>query len=294
MTTFSGTISTGNDSDLYTVLDGALTGVGLSLVDTVVISTRTHKVYKNPAANNSLGVDWYLDIGYPTTGQAGITIRPFEFYDPATHLGYRGPVVPATFTPESTYYSRYGATGSALETNWLTSSTNFQIITSAASYGYRLSVTKDRIAGMTSNSPTTLIYAGLIDLSTASSAAAGASAFPLVCISGSTVYQTRWPKCTVNLSSSSGSSVSALPTSTPFPSGDTTTLPAYTRVVPVTISGSATTEGVGVEGFLKDVHTLSCAASVAHGDTFTENSGADTFWIAANNAAGAKYAVKQV
>lgn len=293
MTFVSGTITTGVDADLYNVIATALASNGLILVDTQVISTRTHRVWKNPASNNSLGKDWYYDISYPTSGQAGITIHPFEDYDAVNHLGIRGCVPIATYTPETTYYSRYGATGYALETNWIPS-TSYQITTSASSYGYRLSITPDRIIGTTTAANTALIYAGLIDLSNACAAAAGASAFPIICLSGTTVNQTRYPKANSFIQSGQQSVLNPPTTNDPaFPSGNFTTLSPSLRNISVQPSGSAaSSQPAGWDGFLKDVYSLRVDNTVNQGDTFTY--GSDTYYIAGNLTAQANaYVIKQ-
>lgn len=176
----TGSLTDANSSlALYNVLAGLLTTAGYTLVDTVVISTRTHKVWLSAAANNSMNLDWYLDVAYTTTGVGPVHLTPFEYFDPATDLGYRGAYGGTSSTIEGTYYSRYGATGYALETNWFGAQTGVGISTSAA-FSYWLSVTGDRVIGLSSQAPTLLRYTGFYEPSARFSVSAGASNYPLI------------------------------------------------------------------------------------------------------------------
>jgi hypothetical protein len=177
-------------ADLYTAMASALTSAGFTLADTQVISTRTHKVWKSAAANNSQGLDWYLDVAYTTTGAGSVWLGAFENY--SSPNGIRGPynITSDTTTPDATTYSRYGATGSALETNWNHISSNIaQIQTTTSAYAYFISITGDRVIAMTSVAPTTLNYCGLFDMYTPWANKIGAAAYPLI-------------TCTVNTPSS--------------------------------------------------------------------------------------------
>lgn len=174
----TGSLTDANSSlALYNVMAGLLTTAGYTLVDTVVISTRTHKVWKSAAANNSMNLDWYLDVAYTTTGVGPMHLTPFEFFDPATDLGYRGAYAALDATIEATYGSRYGATGYALETNWFTVGTG---IATSASFGYWLSVTGDRVIGLSSLAPTLIRYSGFYTPKPEYATLAGAKLFPLV------------------------------------------------------------------------------------------------------------------
>lgn len=187
MTYITGTLTSANPAaDLYTQqIAPALTAAGFTLVDTVVIGTRTHTVWKSAAASNSQNLDWYLDVLYTTTGSGSIWMNCFEMYDPATHLGYRGGYnVSGTFAIETAFFSRYGATGYALETNWYTitainggySNNGFTLSTSA--FSYWISITTDRVIGMTSMK-TDLVSCGFYVPSADFLARAGSASFPL-------------------------------------------------------------------------------------------------------------------
>lgn len=298
MTYYTGTISTGQDVDMYNALATALTAQGLALVDTVVISTRTHKVWKNAAANNSAGVDWYYDIGYSTSGFAGITIRPFEGYDAVGHNGIRGIYNAANFIPESTYYTKFGATSSPLETSWLASNTAYQITTQSASYAYYLSITPDCISGFMSTT-TRPVYAGLMTLSAGQVAAQGASALPLVCAdhSGNTgLYQTRYPKVTTTVNLFGPTLTTPRSSNGPQFPGNTAGLQSSApEIYPVEVASVGTTAGTNNQpyrGILKNLYSMTVDATVGRGDTITDASG--TYTINGQSISGSAWMVKQV
>ena len=178
----TGTVSDANSSlALYTVLADLLTAAGYTLVDTVVISTRTHKVWKSAAANNSMNLDWYLDAAYTTTGVGPLHLTPFEFFDPATDLGYRGPYNVADPIVDATYSSRYGNTGYALETNWFSSASgSYGTATTSTTFVYWISVTGDRVIALSSTQPDIVQYAGFYAPAPLYASAAGAKLFPLI------------------------------------------------------------------------------------------------------------------
>jgi hypothetical protein len=290
MTYINGTINTGQDADLYNAMATALATNGYSLVDTQVISTRTHKVWKNPAANNSSGQDWFLDIAYSTTGQAGLYIHPFEAYDAVNHLGIRGVITGGTsFTPESTYYSRYGTTGFALETNWLQTSDGIQLPTSASSYGYMLSIDTERISGFTTASTSAICYVGLITLSLRSATAAGTAALPLVVNTTAGYRQTRHPKRTTAGVPTFGFLTSFATNTVQFPSGDFNSMAACAEPVRVAPNSVTGTSIAAYAGTLKGVVALNVDASVNRGDEITI--GADTYVINGTLTAGIAYCV---
>lgn len=177
----TGSITDANSSlALYTALASLLTTAGYTLVDTVVISTRTHKVWKSAAANNSMNLDWYLDVAYTTTGVGPLHLTPFEYFDPATDLGYRGAYNGNDTTIEGTYHSRYGATGYALESNWSGANSGAGVLTAAATFAFWFSVTGDRVIALSSLAPSFVRYAGFYDMHPNYAAAVGAKAFPLI------------------------------------------------------------------------------------------------------------------
>jgi hypothetical protein len=173
---------------LYALMDPALTAAGFTFVDTVVISTRTHKVWKSAAASNAANLDWYLDIGYPTTGAGNMTVQCFEYFDPATDLGYRGLYAgSSSLVIDATTSSRYGATGSALETNWIgaTTFTTYATPIPATAFNYYISMTTNRLIMLLDNGATyphshAVTYVGLYTPDSLYAAKAGASIYPLV------------------------------------------------------------------------------------------------------------------
>lgn len=184
MTFISGTITDANPGPaLYAVLAPALTSAGWTLVDTVVISTRTHKVWKSAAASNPANLDWYLDIAYTTTGVGVFTGTVWEFYDPTLDFGYRGPtVVNGTAVPDATTGSRYGSAGNTLENAaWgpvgaSGQGDNLPI----TAFAYWFSVTTTRVMMLNSIGPANIKYWGLYEPNALYATKAGAALFPLV------------------------------------------------------------------------------------------------------------------
>jgi hypothetical protein len=185
MTFINDTISSANPGPaLYTAIETAMLAGGWTLEDTVVIGSTTHKILKSAAAGNTYGLDWYLDINYPTTGTTGgMRFAPFEGYNAGTDQGTRGPFGHVSVgTIDATTYSRFGATASALETNWMNGSTATGVSAALATtpFGYYVSVTRNRIVMLTTSEPTKLFYTGFFTPSAAHVAHAGAALFPLV------------------------------------------------------------------------------------------------------------------
>ncbi len=185
MTFITSTITSANPAaDLYTALASALSGEGYQLVDTVVISTRTHKVWKCPAANNSAGVDFYLDVAYQTSGTGYLQVMPFEDYNATTHLAFRGAVATSATTLDAPTGSFHGATGYALESapGGITAATANVLRGGSlpvTSFGYWISVTPDRVIMLTSVDATHINYVGLYTPSTEYAAAAAGGLVPL-------------------------------------------------------------------------------------------------------------------
>lgn len=188
MTYISGTITNSDPGvALYALVDTAALAAGYTLVDTVVIGARTHKVYKSAAANNLAGKDWYLDVAYTTVGAGHLWFTPFEDYVAATDLALRGPINLNGFgtgaTPEATYWSKTGATGYALESaQWdiAAGNTRNQVNLTATAFGYWISITTNRVIAMTSNAATKPMYVGLFKPHSLYTATVGADLFPLV------------------------------------------------------------------------------------------------------------------
>jgi hypothetical protein len=301
MTYITGTVgaSANPGADLYALLAPALTSAGYTLVDTVVISTRTHKVWKCAAANNSQTLDWYLDVAYPTSGAGNMTLLPMEFYDPATHLAYRFVYGQSTATLETTFYSRFGASGFALEdtTNWPVNASNVVVLafnTSTAAFGYWISVTGDRVAALSSVLPGTILYVGMCTAHPLHVAAVGASAYPLLALAMDTtvgnalwtstagsvntpMLMTRAPKLTT-IPSSWGSLWGAMPAvgtqiTVPGPASTFTQAMGVRVVCPIWVMFRS---GYGVVGTLIGVTYATSSTSITRGDTVTI--GADT-WV---------------
>lgn len=180
MTYIANSLTSANPAaDLYTAMASAFTAAGFTLVDTQVISTRTHKVWKSAAGSNSQGLDWYLDVAYTTTGAGSVWLGAFEGY--SSPNGLRGPYNANDSNPdETTYYTRFGATGSALETNWTHITNNIaQIATTTTAFAYWISITTDRVIAMTSTAPTSLAFCGFYEPYTPYANKAGALLHPL-------------------------------------------------------------------------------------------------------------------
>jgi hypothetical protein len=168
---------------VYTALATKLLALGWTLEDTVVIGARTHKVLKSAAAGNTYALDWYLDISYPTTGVAtGLMLAPFEGYTAASDVATRGPYTASNTTIDGTTYSRFGATTSALETNWANTGSYSGLDTplSTSAFVINASVTRDRVILLSSTEPTDVGYCGFFTPTAAHAAHAGAALFPLV------------------------------------------------------------------------------------------------------------------
>lgn len=294
-------------SVMYSELEPALITAGYTLEDTVVISTRTHKVWKNPAANNPKGQDWYIDVAYTTTGTGTFGMYVMEGYDAASNLAYRMAMGWQYYTSASTLsaannYAPYGATGYSLEASqWYVragaasdnSTTNRDVSLPASSFGYWISVTPQRIAMLFSVAPSMLYYNGLYEPSAEQTLNAGASAFPLVSamINGGEapnygmLAMTRFPKIVGSIRYEAlASNVAQLMTifnSPTVPSGDTTVSRKFAIRVPLT--SGATQRGFW--GYLIDVAAVWTDAIVTRGDTLTDDTSATWVLTArANNA----------
>jgi len=292
MSYITGTLTTATPAgDLYTLIAAELTATGWTLHDTVVIGGRTHRVWKSAAAGNVAGLDWYLDVAIATGNTGHIWLLPFEFFDSATDLGYRGPsYVTSSITLDATTFSRYGATGYALETNWapVAGHTGFNKITTATtSFGYWISITRNRVIALTSLIPSSVFYVGLYESYAPSAAFAGAANFPLIIAtvgpdansstSGGTAaaIMTRYPR----ISSATGGTsdmVLTLNGSLNFDEMRTGAVPAGAtpitgrfEAIPVTLVPIATSPYFGTWGQLYDIAFIAAQATVVRGDTMT-------------------------
>lgn len=317
MTVLQGTINNANPGPtLYAIIETAALALGFTLDDTVVIGGNTHKVLKSAAAGNTQGLDWFLDINYPTTGiVGGMRFCPFEAYVAATDLGYRGAFGHVNInTLDPTTYSRYGATGSALETNWLNTAahTAMSSTLSATAFDYKISITRDRIIGFTTLQPTQIFYTGFFTPTANHAAHAGAARYPLIMtnmqaslsqlsssatgISTSTCALTRAPKFPnpiVTPSNGWGALVHIVPTYSLMEGVIGAGLSLSTNKIalaPAFIIMGNTASGTPVIptsriGQLMDIGVGVAAATVVRGDNFTL--GADTWYTTGFNSNGA-------
>lgn len=308
MTFITSTITSANPAaDLYTAIAGALSSEGYTLVDTVVISTRTHKVWKCPAANNAAGKDWYLDVTYTTSGAGSVWWIPYEAYDPVTHLAYRGPVATASGSLDAVTYSRNGATGAALESALVGIhagvNTTALLTTPSSSFGYWISVTPNRLIGNVTATPAFLLYAGLYEPTAEYSAIAGADLFPLV-MCRLNPGSTSWASAGSAPSTASGGII-RVPKATVLTGWDSTLaiysdvgnalwlpqIPAGSQLInnrsvaKLAIGTGTNASPVGQYGYLYDVRACQADATVTRGDTVTL-SGDATQWRLASSVSG--------
>jgi len=301
---------TGNLTDVnpgamfYAALAPALTTAGYTLVDTVVAGARTHKVWKCAAANNSAGLDWYLDVAYQTTGSGNFWLMPMEQYDAATDTATRmvySSYDAANTTVEQTYYSRHGSLGATLEASqWQLkagSATQLCVQLTTGSFAYWVSVSGNRVAAMSSVLATNIVYAGMFIPTPQHITAAGAALFPLVAASigptgvanqsngtGATVALTRFPRILSPMAGGWNSSYVNIEPMTPMtnlarlPLGEATTV-NQKQVTPLMVTGSNTYSVGGVLGTLDGV--AGGGSTAIRGDTLTVDGEA---WVAASGA----------
>jgi hypothetical protein len=169
---------------LYAVLEPVLLALGYEFVKTVVIGATTHKVLKSPAAGNSMGLDWYLDVNYPTTGvTGGFRMAPFEYFNPANDTAVRGPVGHQSSTQfDTATFSRYGAGAHALETNWTNSAsvTAISMVLSTATFTIWANVTRDSVTLLSTSDASAMLHTGFFEPTPEHAAHAGADLYPLV------------------------------------------------------------------------------------------------------------------
>lgn len=308
MTYITGTVTNANPGPtLWALMDTALLGAGFTLVDTVVISTRTHKIYLSAAAGNAISKDWYLDVAYTTTGAGQLFLGVMEFFDAATDLAYRA-AFNGTGGIEATYYSRYGATGQTLElAAWgyyhtggagSVSNGTLDLVTSAV--GYWISITRNRVIVLLSTNPAWALYAGSYAPSVGHTAAAGADLYPLIAaklygggpVSMTASGITRIPKHTSAGSMAWQIAAGYAPgTASIRPPGlPADHVTAYARAaVPMTINTSGSAGNIAGAfpwaylGTFRDVATIAAEATVVRGDTVSD--GTDTWVLASSSSA---------
>lgn len=307
MTTITGSVTNANPGPtLYALIETAALAAGWTLDDTVVIGGNTHKVLKSAAAGNTYGLDWFLDINYPTTGiTGGMRFAPFEGYTAASDVGLRGPFGHTSVaTIDATTYSRYGAATSALETNWTNAAANTALSAtlSTSTFTYWISLTRDRIIVLTSLQATQVFYAGFFTPTSAHSSHAGAALFPLVMAAvtvnlststgstaaGSSLAFTRTPKLITMNWATSGYATAAASALALFGSGQAgvaaSDVTGTTHLVPIPILmgvsavPGATTPLVALAGYFDGLGAGYVLSSSVRGDTFTV--GSDTWYAA--------------
>ncbi|MES2630784.1 MAG: hypothetical protein V4611_02415 [Patescibacteria group bacterium] len=315
MTYISNTITDPNaPSAMCTAIEVALSATGYTLSDTVVISTRTHRIWKNPAANNSSGKDWYLDLAYTTTSTGTFGIYVMEGYDPATDLASRMaigfPYYSSTSLSMANNYSPYGATGYSLEsTQWVVragaisdnSYSNRDVSLPASSFGYWVSVTTERVVSMFSVSPTIVYYSGLFEPAAEHTYIAGAYAFPLVsaAFSGNGAINagialTRFPKITGAVNGTAAPlsmnivNLLSIYNSPSIPSGNTDASRKFALRIPFYSNANSR----GVWGYFIDVAAVWSDAIVTRGDTISDDSSA--VWVLSAGASNASIMMKRV
>jgi hypothetical protein len=313
MTYASGTIAADANPGplLYAALETPLLAAGFTLVDTVVIGGRTHKVLESDAADNDRGLTWYLDVSYPTTGiTGGMLMVPFEGYNSTTHVATRGIYAASNTTIDGTTYSRFGATTSALETNWnntaSSSASDNPIVTTG--FGWFMSATTDRVIFLSTTAPAELHYVGFFEPTADHVTAAGAALYPLIMVhfafssavpvsgtagANSTVNFTRVPPMTsINWSTSAIIDISFAMMGGLVGGGGNFVATGKTNLArrPIVMgynalaaaSAASATGGMGLVGYLIDIANSWTDGSVVRGDDLTDTN-ADV-WIGTDDS----------
>lgn len=307
MTFITGSITNANPGPaLYAVIETAALAIGWTLEDTVVIGGNTHKVLKSAAAGNAQGLDWFLDLNYPTTGTTGgFRAAPFEGYTAASDVGLRGPFAGASSTTiDATTYSRYGATASALETNWINSAsyTGISLSLTTSAFTYWVSITRNRVIIMTTNNTTKVLYTGFFTPTTAHATEAGAALFPLVqlglsdqglsqatTLTSTSFAATRVPKATSGLNwGNHGLTQANYGVLEGTVGGAASPFTGRFAGSPLQVIFGTGTTGAGYTnenrvGTVDDVALFASSGSVVRGDTVTV--GSDTWYAFTNNNA---------
>lgn len=281
MTYLVGTITDSNPGPaLHAVVDPALISNGYVLVDTQTISTRTHKTYKNPAANNPSGFDWFIDFAYTTTGAGTYGSYIFEDYIPATHLAYRG-CYAYYYNPdyiETTYYSHHGTNGYTLESaslgcfagNTSGNYVNRDMNTTTTGFGYWASVTPARVIMINTNQPTAFAYTGVHTPDAGWVANVGSPlAFPTLSIwtgpqgGGGAVMTTRVPKMTGTFYWNNVLGINYNPLSWPYLSGGSAAVTSTRKASPVYVTMNTYRVGTAIDLAIMATDT------VVRGDTIS-------------------------
>lgn len=161
MTYASATItgSATGPADLRTVIENLMTSQGnWEFVEAYTATTFNVRVWRNKAAGNTWGQNWYLAMITNTAVANNLIFKVFEDYTTGTKLGYRGATGNSVLDVASG--SGYGNTGYAPEnTNW---NNNCLVLCPSSSFTYRVRVTANGVFAVTS-SGLDFIYCGLFN-----------------------------------------------------------------------------------------------------------------------------------
>lgn len=260
-----GTIAATADSSaaMYAVLATELTAAGYTLVDTVTIGSRTHKVWKSPAASNALGQDWFLDVAYTLTGVSPVYLMPFEQWDAAEKKAIRAPFWgPIALPVDAATGSRFGNTGYALEDgSW---GGYYQaggqwcplIVTASATFAYYLHVTADRII-MHSQASGETCYVGLLKPSAELLAVPSYIPFPL--------YTVKWNSNAVSPTPADGGQGCGLSRMTPAPASI-----IFNNIVP-SVPAACVIPKRAVDPLPPRLYPIAVASNVAVGNSSYQN-----------------------
>lgn len=173
MAYYTGTLAatTTPASDMMTTLDPYITSNGFTFVETVTNGTNVTNVYKSPAANNTLSMDWYLFMNRTNTTATTVGLGIAEAYNSTTHLAtkYAPYGVPTTANTSDYTVSDSGVTpySVTLGAGIFYSNTGFVGLTTTGTKTWYFNVTADRvICGLSTTaggSTSSCTYAGICD-----------------------------------------------------------------------------------------------------------------------------------
>lgn len=270
MTYASGTITDANPGPAFVaVIEAALTANGWTLEDTNVISTSTYRTWKNPAANNVTGKDYFISLRYTTTGAGSYGHYVHETWDPTSNLG-QGFVTGYTGTQSITAPNhRLLDTAVALDSSFITGTPAISLPSS--SFGYWVSATANRLILLVSSDPTNVYYVGNYVPDQNFVDAAGAAMLPLIRArvpeANATNNITRLPQFVG--SSAPSSLVDTVAASTMTGNFPTPSIPAGDLSIGVRRGIRVPIRALNrnVLGYIPDLLLFRCSTTVARGDT---------------------------
>ncbi len=151
---------------LVAAIETLLTTAGWVFVEEVVITTVTHRVMKNPAANNVQGADFFFASVYTTSGGLTLSFRTFEVWDATNKKAIRyyttasSGVVPGVTPPYT--YAVNDAVGVLLSSGSLGQQPVFTLNTTGFTYWLHASADHFQLA-TTVGGTQAGIYIGLYD-----------------------------------------------------------------------------------------------------------------------------------